>query len=687
MTGVTGDLAGPLLWPKSVALVGVSDDSTRPTSRPLRYLRSSGYPGRIYPVNPRRDTVHGMRCWPSLTALPEVPEHVYVMTGTERVFDSVAECARLGVPVATVLASGFGEEGEAGREREQRLRVAAGATRLVGPSSLGVINMRNGLLLTANAAFAEPELGRGNLFVASQSGSVIGALVSRGKSSGISFAALVSTGGEVNFSLGEICLATVDDDGIGAYALFMESLQHSDKLAEFAFAAAERGKPVVVYKLGRSAQGAALSVSHTGALAGADDEADAFFRACGISRVDNLEALIEAPALLARIPAGPSPRRLRVGVLTTTGGGAGVVVDQLGLRGIPATRPSAQVLRKLREVGAPVADNIIMDLTLAGAKHDTVSAALEILQHSAEFDLIAMIIGSSARFNPELAVRAVIEHADGPTPVAAFALPDALEALRSLNASGVPAFRTPEAIVDAIAASATRPVPVRAHPVRTTGARPRRVLDELESYRLLDKLGIAAQPHAELSLEHALAGRSPDGLRFPVAVKALTASLTHKTDAGGVVLGVPSGGLAEAAGKIRESVAVGGITVDRLLVTEMAAEGVDALVGYRVSETVGPLIMVAAGGVMAELYRDRSLRLAPVGLDTAHEMIREVTGLAPVVGYRGSSGDVDALARVIVALSRLAETEPAVREAEINPLRIFGPGAGATALDALVVTE
>lgn len=684
MTG--NPLAGPLLWPRSVALAGASGDPGKPASRPLRYLRAAGYDGAVYVVNPRHDTMAGERCWPALDALPEVPDHVYVMTGAEQAIETVRACGRLGVPVATVLASGFGEDGAAGRERQQRLTEAAGTTRVVGPSSLGVINTRTGLLLTANAAFAEPVSGAGSLFVASQSGSMIGALVSRGQQRGISFAGLVSTGGEADLSLGEICLSTVDDPGIRSYALFMETLQHSDALAAFARAAAARGKPVVAYKLGRSAQSSALSVSHTGALAGQDEEADALFLACGISRVGNLESLIEAPALLARMPPGRPPAVFRVGVLTSTGGGAALIVDQLGVRGISVTAASAPLRARLRRLGAPVTESVVLDLTLAGTKHDVVSGTLDELQRSGEFDLIVVVIGSSARFHPELAVRAVTERASGPVPVAAFALPDAPAALASFGQAGIPAFRTPEVAAEAIALAAARPA--RPSCQVTAGprpSRPGRLLSELDSYRLLAKAGIRAMPCTELATADVLAGRIPGSLRYPVVIKVLSAEIAHKTDVGGVALGVGDAReLAAAAARISEAVALAGHRADRLLVCEQAPAGFDALVGYRVSPDIGPVVMVAAGGVTAELYRDQSLRLAPVGLDAAREMIEEVTGLRPVTGYRGLRGDADALAEAIVALSSLAEADPAVLEAELNPLRVLRPGQGVIALDALV---
>lgn len=689
MTG--NPLAGALLWPRSVALVGASADPGKPAARPLRYLRAAGYANSVYLVNPRHDTLAGQRCWPALDALPEVPDHVYVMTGAEQAIETVRACGQLGVPVATVLASGFGEDGAAGRRRQQRLTDAAGMTRIVGPSSLGVINTRNGLVLTANAAFAEPMSGAGSLFVASQSGSIIGALVSRGQQRGISFAGLVSTGGEADLSLGEICLSTVDDPGIRSYSLFMETLQHSDALAAFARAAAVRGKPVVAYKLGRSAQSSALSVSHTGALAGQDEEADALFLACGISRVGNLESLIEVPALLERVPPRRPPAGFRVGMLTSTGGGAALIVDQLGVRGISVSGASAPLRARLRGLGAPVTESVVMDLTLAGTRHEVVSGTLDELQRSGEFDLIVVVIGSSARFHPELAVRAVTERAHGPVPVAAFALPDAPAALASFGQAGIPAFRTPEVAAEAIALAATR----QTQPARWHTAKPRpteqgpaeqgRLLDELDSYRLLAQVGIRTVPCAELATADVLAGRIPGSLRYPVAVKVLSAEIAHKTDVGGVELDVGDAGeLAGAAARISEALALAGHRAERLLVCEQAPAGYDALVGYRVSPDIGPVVVVAAGGITAELYRDQSLRLAPVDLSAAREMIEEVTGLRPVTGYRGLRGDADALAEAIVALSSLAEVDPAVLEAELNPLRVLGPGQGVIALDALV---
>ena len=210
------ELAQVLMYPTSIALVGASDDVSKTSGRPLRFLRQSGFQGKVYPINPKRPMVQGEQAWTTLADLPEVPEHVFVLTPTDSVLDTVKECARLGVKLVTVLASGFAESGPEGVLREAALHELCRTTgvRVLGPSSLGVVNPANGLTLTANAAFAEPDLPTGKVFVASHSGSMIGALVSRGKARGVGFAGLVSVGGEADLSLGEICSATLDDPTI-----------------------------------------------------------------------------------------------------------------------------------------------------------------------------------------------------------------------------------------------------------------------------------------------------------------------------------------------------------------------------------------------------------------------------------------------------------------------------------------
>jgi acyl-CoA synthetase (NDP forming) len=555
--GVTSSsvLSQALLAPRSVAIVGQSDDAGKTAGRPLKYLRQAGFVGAIYPVNPRRDTVLGERAWRSIDALPEVPDHAYVVVPTAAVVDAVADCARAGVPVATILADGFTPADEGGVERAAQLAEICERTgiRLVGPSSLGVVDLRTKLFLTANAAFVETDLPVGRIFAASHSGSLIGALVSRGKARGIGFAGLVSVGNEIDLPIGEICCATIDDPTIDGYALFLETMHRADALRIFAQAAAARGKPVVAYKLGRSSVARELAISHTGALAGEDDVAGAFLAACGIVRVDTFEALIEALPLVTRLPVAPS-KEPTVAVVTTTAGGAAMVVDRLGAAGVRIEGPSAATLARLATAGIRIAPGRLIDLTVT-ARYEATKATLDILTTAPEFDLVVAVVGSSARFHPDIAVRPIIDSANAGKPIVAFIVPEAPDALLRLADAGVPSFRTPEACADAVAATLRRRPPQAGRTTTPTSASGNsHQLDELESFALIDKLGIARVPAVALDADTTRAPELP--FPYPVAVKVLSRDIAHKSDVGGVALNVANAdGLLTAICTIRDNVA------------------------------------------------------------------------------------------------------------------------------------
>lgn len=695
MTGQHLELSGPelaaaLTNPRSIALYGASDDPSKMGGRPVQFLQRSGYAGRIYPINPRRDEVQGLKAWPSLSSLPEVPDHVFVLTPTDTVLDAVKECAALGIRLVSILASGFSESGPEGIAREAALRNLAQATgvRILGPSSLGVVNPRVGLVLTANAAFAEPDLPNGRVFVASHSGSMIGALVSRGKARGVGFAGLVSVGSEVDLNVGEICEATLDDPGIEGYLLFLESLHHGDALQRFARAAAARGKPVIAYKLGRSEAAAEMATTHTGALAGEDDIADAFLKDLGIARVDMLESLLEAFPLAQRMPlpsAHAKPGR-RVGVVTTTGGGAAMVVDQLGVRGVDVRQPTEATLARLKAAGIPGNAGRVLDLTLAGTRYEVMKQALEILLDAPEFDMVIAVVGSSARFQPELAVKPIVVSACHTKPLLAMLVPDAPQALAQLTLAGIPCFRTPEGCADVVASVLDRRAP-RPPALQVPGAGQGAFISEAQAYAVLDTLNV---PHAPCSVLP-LGGPVPAlAFPYPVVAKVCSAQIPHKTEVGGVVLGVSSpedlnGALATLRTRLAERVP--GVSCDEVLVQPMCQGLTEVLVGYRTDPDAGPVVLLAAGGIWAEVVRDRSIRLAPVSTEVAWDMIHEVRSLQTVTGLRGKPrGDLAALAQAISALSQLAvRPELGILEAEVNPMMVMREGEGVLAVDALMV--
>ena len=338
-----------------------------------------------------------------------------------------------------------------------------------------------------------------------------------------------------------------------------------------------------------------------------------------------------------------------------------MVVDPLSLRGLSVEPPSAETLERLRAAtGIAVKPARLIDLTVAGARYDAMKAALDILLTAPEFDFVLTVVGSSSRAHPETTVRPIIDSAGAGRPLAAFLVPEAPQALAMLAAAGVPGFRTPEACADAIAAALSRRAPRALPSPSWTGWHESRVragmLDELEASALLDRIGMSRAP--AVAIDAAITEAPALPFAYPVAVKILSAEIAHKTDIGGVVLGVKDGDeLLAAISKIAAAVAQRqpDTLVKRVLVQQMIAGLGEVLIGYRVDRDVGPIVLVAAGGVLTEIERDRSLRLAPVDLATAHEMIAEVRGLKVFAGYRGKpAGDLDALAHAIVALSQLA---------------------------------
>ena len=690
-------LAEALFRPRAVALIGVSDDPGKTAGRPLPFLRKHGFPGRIFPVNPHRPTVQGENALKRLEDAPEAIDHAYILVNTPAVEDAVRACAEAGVRVATILASGFAEAGPDGVARQHRLIAIArqSGLRLVGPNSLGVVDTHTPMALTANAAFAADTLLKGGLTVISQSGSQIGTFVSRGAARGIGFAKLISVGNEADLSVGQIGTALAEDSETQAFLLFLETIRDPEHIAEFAARARDAGKPIIAYKLGRSDVGRELAVSHTGAMIGSDAAAEAFLRRHGILRVDHLETLFEmAPLVVGRKP--PALQSRSVGVVTTTGGGAAMVVDRLGMLGVEVASPSAETLSRLSAAGVAAQPGRLLDLTLAGTRYEVMRAALDTLLEAPEFGLVLAVVGSSAQFHAELAVRPIIDCARHRKPIAVFLTPEAPHTLRLLAEHGVAAFRAPEACADGIAAylhwHSAQQAPTRDETslnaarrvlADVTGA----VLNEDRSLALFEALGISATPRAVIPLGAKRVEALP--FAFPVAAKILSADITHKSDLGGVALGIATAD--ELARNVPELVAVvqrqrPDTRLDGVLVQPMESGVGEIILGYRLDPQMGPMVMVGMGGTLAELYQDVTLRMAPVSVAEAAEMIAELKGIAALQGFRGRpAGDLDALAEAIARISALANLSDAhIIEAEINPLIVRPRGAGVIAVDGVV---
>jgi acyl-CoA synthetase (NDP forming) len=693
-------LQDTLLRPSSVAIIGASADPDKTSGRPIRFLKQHGFRSAIWPVNPGRREVLELPAYPSLRALPRTPDQVYIVLDSDVALVACEEAIELGVPVVGMLANGFSEAGPQGVAREEKLRrlVRGSSTRLLGPNSLGIVRPSTGFVCTANAAFAAGEVRAGRISVISQSGSAIGTFVSRGRPRGIGFATLVSVGNEADLSIGEIGNVLVDDEETDTFILFLESFKHTADLERFAKRAADANKAVLVYKLGRSAAGAALAVSHTGALVSSDAAAETYLRDLGFHRFDVFDAVFEGAPMFGRRAKSTQQQGSRVAVVTTTGGGGALVADRLALRGLTLAGASETVRQHAAAAGIVVNSGPLIDLTLAGARPDVIRNILGALLEDPGCDAVAVVIGSSAEHFPELTVKPILDvlatrdrHLK---PVAVFTVPHAERALALLGEGNIGTFRTPEACADAIA---TRLQPLKARFDRTRAFRPApRLRDALRAlprsigeYEATSIFTLAGVPSPRRCLVGP--GQDPQPLlasfTYPVVVKVASADLPHKSEYGGVRLNVGSAAeIRDAIAEIRAALAGHAPTarIDGFLVQEQRAGVQEVILGLQRDSAVGALITLGVGGIFTELYADVTTRRAPVDTGEAAAMIDAVRGLAVARGYRGRpKGDLAALAQAISAFSQLGAYAE-VEEAEINPLIVGREGEGVWAVDGLL---
>lgn len=693
------DLVQALLAPRAVALIGASGDATKNTARPQRFLEQFGYAGAVYPINPRRSEVLGLPAYASVAAVPGPVDHALIMVPAGAVPAALEDCGAAGVRVATVYSDGFAEAGGDGPARQRALLEQARrlGVRVIGPNSMGVIDLSNGLMLTVSATFEAGEYPPGPVSVLSQSGTMLGALLSRGAARGVGFSKLISVGNESDLGVAELIDVLVADPHTEVITLFLETIRSPLRFAAAARRAYAAGKPVVAYLLGQSDAGRELAVSHSGALAGSGRAAQVFLDTHGVLRVDMLESLFEiTPLLRGRRPA----RGRRAAIITTTGGGAATVADRLGGLGVALLPAPPAVVALMAEEGVDVSRAPIVDLTMAGTRPGVYGRALVHLLASEDCDAVVTVVGSSAQHRPDIAVEPIVAVGRSDKPVAAFMVPEAPRSLAMLAAAGVPAFRTPEACADALNAylrwqapqpqAAPEALPARA--MELLGAAGG-ILDEAQGLALFEALGVPVVAHRVVpvdDLTHDLANDLAHDLDYPLVAKLLSAELPHKSSAGAVTVGITDAvGLRDAVARMlaRVRAAQPAVHIDGVMLQRTARGLGEVIVGLRRDPAVGAVVTVGVGGVLTEIYADSALAMAPVDRGQALALLDEVRGLAPLRGYRNlPRGDLAALADVVVAVSRLA-LAPRVREAEINPVMVLAEGDGVLALDALVVLD
>jgi acyl-CoA synthetase (NDP forming) len=683
---------GALLRPRSVAIIGASADATKMTGRPVGYLQKYGFDGDIWPVNPRAETIAGLRCYPDIASLPGAPDAAIVLLGPERAEAAVRDLAALGCQAAIVLASGYGEANEAGARRQEALKQAAGTMRLLGPNTIGLVNLTDGMMLSATGALEVDALPKGRISVVSQSGGILGSLLSRAADRGIGFAKLVSTGNEADLDSSDLIEHLVEDDATDVIAVYMEGLRRPDAFRRAARRATELGKPIVVYKVGRSESGARAATSHTGALAGADRVYDALFRQCGVIRAESFTDLLDIPAALV---AGRRMAGGRAAILTSTGGAGTLLADNCGMAGIEVPAPDDATTQRLatllNEDPAAIGRNPV-DVTLAGLRPDLFRGAIDALLESPSYDAVVVVIGSSALATPDIVAGAIVEcQARSDKPVLAYVSPHAPHLVRLLNGQGIAAFATPEScatVLRALRRTTLPPLqaPAPEDPALLAGL-PAGNLNEAESKALFARFGVPVT--REQAVADAVgAEAAARALGGELVLKILSRAIAHKSDIGGVRVGLTPEQVPEACAtmlqRLREA---GAPEPEGFLVQERIRGGVEMILGFHRDPQLGPVILLGSGGVAAELFQDTTLRLLPIGRADAEAMVGELKAARLLQGYRGApTADIPALVDAVLAFAAMAEAAgERLLEAEINPLFVLPQGQGARAVDGLVV--
>jgi acetyltransferase len=681
--------------PRSVAVVGASRNPGKIGGSVLANLVAAGFEGRLIPVNPATPTVQGLPAVPALAAVEEPIDLAVVAVPAPAVLPALRECVAKGVRSAVVVSAGFREAGEAGRTREAELRAwrASQPLRLIGPNCLGWIRPSCRL----NATFAAGMPLPGGIAFVSHSGALAAAILDWARDRRLGFSLFASLGNQADLNESDLLAATAEDPETRVVAAYIEGVADGRRFYETLGRTTAR-KPVVLLKTGRSAEGARAVSSHTGALAGSDAAFDAAVRQAGAVRVHTVEALFDLARALASQPL-PRGRRLLV---VTNGGGLGIVATDAAHEAGLEVAPLDEPVRARLATGLPPTASLGNPVDLVGdADAQRYAHALRAVGPAGGGDAVLALMTAAANTDAAGVARAIVGATRGwSIPVAAAFVGGARVApgARALEEAGIPCYPFPEPAILALAgmvrvaerrdrpapgAGAGAPSP-EARRLLAALARPGgRTLGVLDLLALLEAYGIpvvatrgAADPEEAAAAASVLGG--------PVALKIVSPDVSHKTEAGGVRLGLPSpDAVREAAARMREAVRAArpGARVEGFVVQAMASPGRELLLGMVRDPQFGPLVVTGLGGIYVEVLRDTVTRLAPVTPVEADAMLDALRAAPLLRGVRGEAPvNRAALVDVIVRFSRLAVDAGALAELELNPL-VAGP-EGAVAVDA-----
>lgn len=689
-----------LLAPRSVAIVGASDNVARIGGRPLRYMREAGFAGRIMPVNPNRETVQGIPAFGSISALPETPDVALLAVPADATVKAVEDCAALGVRNAIIFSAGFAETDAEGLRIQNRITGIArdSGMRVLGPNCLGVFNPSTHFYGTFSVVLDNAFIQPGPVGIVSQSGAYGSHIAHLARSRGLGVSQWVTTGNECDLDLAEVLHWMVDQPDTKVIMAYAESIRNHEHFFAALDHARNREKAIVFMKTGRSDVGAEAAASHTAALAGSDAVFDAVLRQYGVFRAATTAEQLDVAYACA---PGVFPKGNKIGIFTMSGGFGIQMADDAVAAGLDvATMPEpVQVeLKALLPYASP--RNPVDATAQAVTDLPLMTRYIRAILDKGGYDLFVGIFGTgpaSATFAEPLR-KALLEAAEGhEDKIRALTMSAGADVFRRYEADGFIAHEDGSALIKALGAlvgfrksfdaakSASKVDAAQRIEIRPGKHSERSAKD------ILSQAGIAF-PREELAAPGSDVGAIAERIGFPVVLKIASPDIAHKTEVGGVKINIRSTDEARSAAAdilARAAEICPGADIEGIIVAPMISGGVETIAGVVNDPVLGPVVMFGLGGVFVEVLKDVTFRAAPFSVDEAHRMIRDIRSYAILEGVRGEPpADVDALAELLSSLSRFAAAHADVIESiDLNPVRVLPKGQGVAPLDALLVLK
>jgi acetate---CoA ligase (ADP-forming) len=685
----------PLLAPRSIAVLGASSDPTRIGGRPIAYMRAQGFAGALYPVNPNRSEIQGLKAYPTVADLPETPDVAIVAVPAELAAPAIEDLAKRGVKGVIMFTAGFAEMDDEGAVKQAQMVATAQAAgmRILGPNCLGVFDANRAYYATFSSSFDSGWPVPGRIGIASQSGAYGTHLYTIARNRGIGASLCVMTGNEADVTVGECIGWLAENPDVDVIAVYAEGIREAPGLIAALETARAAKKPIVMQKVGRSELGGKAAKSHTASIAGDDAVTEAVMREFGVFRARNSEEMLDiAHTATRRI----YPAKNTLGVITVSGGAGVLISDVAENLGLAMPEMPIEAQQKLRALVPFCAPRNPVDATAQVSNDVTlVKTFTESMVREGGYASVLAFFSMTASARRWPAMREQLNAVKSENPDRLYVLSVIVSAERrdELEADGWVVHEDPTRAVTAIDAmgrfgAAFAAEAVDAAPALPPVTLPEATLSEAEAKRLLATAGIESAPEAACSTaDEAAAAAQRFG--FPVVMKILSPDIVHKSEIGGVLLDVADAGAVRSGFPLlleRARKAAPEARIDGVLVAKQLKGGVECILGIHRDPVFGPMAMFGLGGIFVEVLKDVVFHRCPFGADTAEAMIRSIKGAPLLLGARGrKKADVTALAVMLSRLSAFAVAAgDRLQSIDLNPVFAMPEGEGAFAVDAVI---